>query len=62
VRNSSSAARATPTAIAATIGRVLSKVSMTPAKPFFPDNGTHSWAYWGRFSLVGAWSLKPYPG
>ena len=34
LRSSSSAARATPTAIAATIGRVLSKVSMTPAKPF----------------------------
>ena len=34
VRSSSRAARATPTAIAATIGRVLSKVSITPAKPF----------------------------
>ena len=34
LRSSSSAARAIPTAIAATIGLVLSKVSMTPAKPF----------------------------
>ncbi|SHU51665.1 Uncharacterised protein [Mycobacteroides abscessus subsp. abscessus] len=34
LRSSSSEARETPTAMAATIGRVLSKVLITPPKPF----------------------------
>ena len=52
VRSSSSAARATPTAIAATMGRVLSKVSITPAKPFSTwISGLPSRKSWGTRTL-----------